>query len=255
MKFALASDLHLVFGSLVLDNEQGADCLILAGDIYEASELPHKDITYHYVREFFHDISRKFRYVVWVFGNHEFYGSHIDYGVKNTKNWLKAEDFENVIVLDNESCQIGGVHIHGATLWTDINRGNPIDMQVVKRGMNDFDYIDGLTIDKWLQLHDDAKLWLESAIKKSEKNVVVTHHHPSFLGVPEEYKTNILNSAYFSDLSELIYKNQDINVWCCGHIHDPADYMLYNTRVLCNPRGYRGYERVANNFKLNYFEV
>ena len=31
-------------------------------------------------------------------------------------------------------------------------------------------------------------------------------------------------------------------VWCHGHIHNSADYMIAETRVICNPRGYIGHE-------------
>jgi predicted phosphodiesterase len=39
MKIAVCSDLHLEFGDLVLRNEEGADVLILGGDILVAKDL------------------------------------------------------------------------------------------------------------------------------------------------------------------------------------------------------------------------
>lgn len=39
MKIALASDLHLEFGDIHLTNDQGADVLLLAGDIMIAQDL------------------------------------------------------------------------------------------------------------------------------------------------------------------------------------------------------------------------
>jgi len=33
-------------------------------------------------------------------------------------------------------------------------------------------------------------------------------------------------------------------------MHDPSDYMIGETRVVCNPRGYVGYERNPNETYL-----
>ena len=38
MKFALASDIHLEFGDIELNNTEGADVLILSGDICVAKD-------------------------------------------------------------------------------------------------------------------------------------------------------------------------------------------------------------------------
>ena len=42
MKLAIASDIHLEFGPIDLSNDEGADVLILAGDIMLAEELYDK---------------------------------------------------------------------------------------------------------------------------------------------------------------------------------------------------------------------
>jgi hypothetical protein len=38
-------------------------------------------------------------------------------------------------------------------------------------------------------------------------------------------------------------------------MHDEFDYMVGTTRVVCNPRGYHGYEARANNFAIKYVDV
>ena len=43
MKLAIASDLHLEFGPIVLENTEGADVLILSGDICVAADLQEHD--------------------------------------------------------------------------------------------------------------------------------------------------------------------------------------------------------------------
>jgi hypothetical protein len=39
-------------------------------------------------------------------------------------------------------------------------------------------------------------------------------------------------------------------------MHDPVDYMIGTTRVLSNPRGYKGYEEQAEKFDPGFsFEI
>ena len=44
MKIALASDVHLEFGPLEINNTNGADVLILSGDICVAHNLSDRDV-------------------------------------------------------------------------------------------------------------------------------------------------------------------------------------------------------------------
>jgi Icc-related predicted phosphoesterase len=67
--------------------------------------------------------------------------------------------------------------------------------------------------------------------------VVVTHHLPHPLCVAAEFKGDLLNPAYVSNLDDLIADN-DINVWVHGHTHTNVDFEIHDTRILCNPRGY-----------------
>jgi Icc-related predicted phosphoesterase len=88
------------------------------------------------------------------------------------------------------------------------------------------------------------------------KVVVVGHHAPSNQSIKPKYRDDaIMNGAYSSDLSEFILDHPKIKFWIHGHTHDVFDYMIGPTRVLCNPRGYFGYEQRAYEFKLKYFEV
>jgi hypothetical protein len=47
-----------------------------------------------------------------------------------------------------------------------------------------------------------------------------------------------LDAAYASNLEALIMRRQP-ELWIHGHIHEAADYSIGDTRVVCNPRGYR----------------
>ena len=78
---------------------------------------------------------------------------------------------------------------------------------------------------------------------------MVTHHAPSKASIKPRYQSDhLMNGAYSSDLSEIILDNSQIKVWTHGHTHDTFDYMIGSTRIVCNPRGYAGYEERAREF-------
>jgi len=52
----------------------------------------------------------------------------------------------------------------------------------------------------------------------------------------------------------MAYRPQ-IKLWVHGHTHDPYDYVIGETRVVCNPRGYIGYEAQAVDYELMYVDV
>jgi hypothetical protein len=92
--------------------------------------------------------------------------------------------------------------------------------------------------------------------RHSEKFVVVGHMAPSKLSTHPMYANDtLMNGAYSSDLSDFILDHPQIKVWTHGHTHHNFDYMLGSTRIVCNPRGYIGYEAQADNFKLQYLEL
>jgi Icc-related predicted phosphoesterase len=108
------------------------------------------------------------------------------------------------------------------------------------------------------EIHQQTKDWLRSELAKLEdrKVVVVTHHAPSHLSIADWYKEDReMNGGYSSDLSELILDHPQIRLWCHGHMHDPFDYAIGTTRVVCNPRGYAGNETRAQEFEPVTFEV
>lgn len=89
-----------------------------------------------------------------------------------------------------------------------------------------------------------------------EKFVVVGHHSPCKKSTKPQYENDqILNGAYSSDLSEFILDHPQIKLWTHGHTHHVFDYNIGDTRILCNPRGYHGYEQQAKDFKLLFVDV
>jgi Icc-related predicted phosphoesterase len=140
LKIALASDVHLEFGPIVLDNTEGADVLILAGDICVAKHFVDGRPTYvqHLSREyrqFFDHVCQEFPHVVYIMGNHEHYSGD----VAHTYNILREHlDYGNLHILEKETWTHQGHTFVGGTLWTDMNQLDPLTLMHTKDSMNDF---------------------------------------------------------------------------------------------------------------------
>ena len=214
-------------------------------------------------REFFHHVSQEYDHVIYVTGNHEFYhGRYPD-----AYSWLDEEmkNYPNIHFLDMDSVVIDDVTFVGGTLWTDMNKGDPTTMQLIEGMMNDFriirnsqrNYARFSPLDT--VIHHKATL---AHIKKvvdtdtSKKYVVVGHHAPTPLSIHEMYKADVwMNGGYHSDLSEFILDRPQIALWTHGHTHHPFDYMMGETRIVCNPRGYKGHDPAADHFQLKFLEI
>jgi hypothetical protein len=101
--------------------------------------------------------------------------------------------------------------------------------------------------------HEKMKDYIQHIIegKPTQKFVVVGHHAPSRLSTHEMYANDtIMNGGYSSSLDDFILDHPQIKLWTHGHTHHVFDYMIGSTRVLCNPRGYDGYEDRADRWQL-----
>lgn len=258
MKISYMSDLHLEFGPLEIENTESADMLILAGDIIVADSIPDRRHSYE---NFFDNACEQFERVIYVPGNHEYYQSFYDKTVPELKAFLNNKS--NLWLLDNDSLTIDDLTIIGATLWTDMNDNNANDKAFIKNGMNDFriimynypDRIDSFTPDLAIIEHEHSLQYIDRIVQKSDKVLVVTHHAPSYTSIDPIYAASVYNGAYASNLDDYIIANPNIVAWIHGHIHHRNDYMLGNTNVVSNPRGYYGREPIANTFKQQFLTI
>jgi len=112
--------------------------------------------------------------------------------------------------------------------------------------------------DHALEDHKKFLTFLKNQLENNpiQKTVVCTHHTPSFMSCHPKYADDReMNGGYHSDLTKLILENRQIKLWTHGHTHELFDYMIGSTRVVCNPRGYEGYEDIAETFALKVVEV
>jgi len=150
MKIAIASDVHLEFGDLILKNEENADVLILSGDICVAADFRESD-TYGIVEhgksqryyDFFSRCAFEFPKVLYIAGNHEHYNGDYAETFKILRNYLGR--IENLHILDKEHVTIDGVTFIGGTLWTDMNAQDPVTLSHIRGAMNDFRIIQNST--------------------------------------------------------------------------------------------------------------
>ena len=277
MRVDLVSDLHLEFGELTLP---GGDILIVSGDACEARYLdkssygpdsvyfsfedPRKKVGRFY--RFFAEECAKYRHTILVMGNHEHYGGQFE----KTYDHIKANLPDNVHLLEKETLVLDDVLFVGATMWTDMNKGDALTMFHLKEGMNDYrtvkmkngEIYHKLTPQRTMEEHIRTKQYFEMVLKNNQEReqplpvVMVTHHAPSKLSIKPQYEGDqLMNGGYSSDLSEFMLDHPEVKVWTHGHTHDEFKYQVGETTVLCNPRGYAGYEHRAGNFVPKWFDI
>jgi Icc-related predicted phosphoesterase len=236
MKLHILSDLHIEFGNFEMP-VTNADVVVLAGDIHVGT----KGI--EWATE-----AIKGKDVIYIIGNHEYYRGALP---KVTDKIRAIAEDTNIHVLENDAITIGNVKFLGCTLWSDFHLLKNLDVSVntAAEKMNDYTLVRLSPTFRRLKpsdtaiIHRNSRGWLEKQINSNTdagiKTVVVTHHAPSIQSVPERYKKDYLAAAFASSMEHFISDSQ-IVLWVHGHIHDPSDYKINNTRVVCNPRGYVG---------------
>jgi len=221
VKFVVASDLHFEFHrdggrSLVESLAPDVDGAIVAGDLCDASGLSDAlDL-----------LCGRFPHVVYLHGNHEFYGSNRDEVLRITD--ACARRHRGLHVLDKNVIELGGRRFVGAPLWFRRNDTAP------KQALNDFRAIKDL--ESWVYDENAAAVaFFERELR--EGDVVVSHHLPTQRSVAPQWIGHPLNAFFVCELDALIEARRPA-LWIHGHTHDSVDVQLGSTRVLCNPFGY-----------------
>ncbi len=244
MKILCLSDLHREFDRTTAERDGAekflqfcdteADVIAIAGDL---------DTGLHGISWAIEESKRLDKPIVYVLGNHEYYGNTI---IRHTMKIKERAVGTKVSVLERDSIVIDGIRFLGCTLWTDFSLyGNAtLAMYEARKSMRDFQVIrqppsyrkmDPLFT---VEIYQNSVYWLRQELDKifDGQTVVVTHHAPSEKSVSDAYKGGLLTPAYASNLDELL--QAPVSLWVHGHQHESADYIVNSTRVICNPRGY-----------------
>jgi Icc-related predicted phosphoesterase len=235
MKLWIISDLHLEHGERRWWREiPEHDVVVLAGDISGSISQ-----SIDYAEGLFQ------KPVIYVAGNHEFYGKNIDRELAAFRNIERPDS--NVQFLHNSEALIDGILFIGSTLWTDFQLfGENFEAQCIKsaRLLTDFRLIhqgenERFTPESSIARHEVARAFIDEALARHPAlpKVVITHHAPNANSIHPRYQSGDLNAAFASDLSSTIERGKP-TLWIHGHVHDRCDYQIGQTRVVCNPLGY-----------------
>lgn len=184
--------------------------------------------------------------VIYVHGNHEGYGEHIDEVQDEIAVACKATG--HVHYLNRRELVIDGVRFLGAALWTDFklygkdfyhaavhDAGMMMnDYRRIRLARKGYRKLRPSDTERW---HFEDRTWLESRLAEpfDGKTVVVTHMAPSERSIADQYKGDTLSPSFASNLDWLVER---VDLWVHGHVHSTLDYRIGRGRVICNPLGY-----------------
>lgn len=235
VKALIMSDLHLEHGNKIdIPVIDGVKFLILAGDI--GSNQSHL--------EFIKDCASKYT-VIYVLGNHEFYG----FSLKEVRDFWKSVKIDNFYFLDNSSVIIDGIEFIGSTLWVDFNRKDPRTMMNAATEIGDFRKIINKTADEYISADEvyaefeTAYSYLKDVIYEDNGlvKVLVTHYAFSHQSVHPSYRqreSDMQMNHYFTSNLDYFVGNSLVKWAFHGHMHSSSDYMLGDVHVVCEPVGY-----------------
>lgn len=227
------SDIHLEMRNIdvgydsIIKPASGSTILVLAGDIGK----PSPDT----LTPFLDYCCSNWKHVLYVAGNHEFYGKKRDDTITALRSYQSAPNRSNLRFMDRDIVTIDGQRFLGCTLWS-----NPDShMQYV---INDFRMIHDnghrFTTTVMSQWHHTDVTWLKSNVQKDD--IVITHFMPMTT-------TDLIElghkSVYPPSDLDLYYGNTDCydlkpKLWISGHTHQSFDVNRDELRWVCNPYGY-----------------
>lgn len=244
MKIQVTSDIHTEFQAdhgrscmrTIAMSE--ADTLVIAGDLSSGKGIEK-------ALDFF---VSKYNHVVYVTGNHEYYGSDRD-SIHDMLQKL-SDKHSNLHWLNNKVVELDGKRFVGTTLWyPDLP-----DARKYKHWLTDFKTIKNLEDWIWTAF-EESTLFLKNNLRDGD--IVVTHHMPFEDSISKRYKGEISNCFFLGDVTETLLRiNESPAYWIHGHTHDAFNYIWSlpeqdkfleyegmerkecKINVLCNPHGY-----------------
>ena len=245
MRIQFASDLHLEFFESRFPEFRGveptdSDVLVLAGDIAKGSRVFDLFGNWHCP-------------VVYVPGNHEFYGGALQPVLDEILE--RAGAYPNITVLNGSSVAISSVRFLGCTLWTDYElfgkECREEAMRVCGEKIYDHSVIQRQNGAPFRPIDACEAHWLQRQLIEKElaqpfqgKTILVTHHAPHPNSVHPLFSADITSASFTSNLTGIVGM---ADVCIHGHLHESFDYMVGETRVVSNPLGYCRDIKTASN--------
>ena len=197
------------------------DAVVLAGDICGLGPRQAG-----LAEEMMRGFADRYSKVVYVPGNHEFYGTTLDGGIATISGWK----IPNLYLLQpGYTTAIAGRIFRGGTMWFE----DPGD-DCFKHGFSDFRNI----IVPEPGIYEANTAFKTEVMGKCQPgDVVVSHHLPSPRSTPPRFKGSPLNNFFVTDVSDLIRSRRPA-LFIHGHTHSPFKYTIGDTTVFANPWGY-----------------
>ncbi len=233
------SDIHTEFyksAEEVFDAIQwrSATHLVLAGDIGVICT------GLKIYKDFLTLCKKKYKNVVLIPGNHEYYSCH---GDRNAVEKILRSTCEitGVHYIHEKNIVVDGVRFIGHTLWSLIEK--EACSQIADFSNRVFD-----SQHAYVSAYIDGYRFIEKEILNSldsdEPTIVVTHHLPSRRMIHPKFKHSTANSAFASDVTNTMYIGS-VKYWFCGHTHEYCEMTTMDTKIIANPVGYPGEARMT----------
>lgn len=238
MKVALHSDLHLEGNKppedfLVISDY---DVLVLAGDIVSSRTVGRLMA----IKE-----AADNKPVIYVPGNHEYYGSGFDEVEASLRNACEVLGFiyanNTVVRLNNKVsfiCSTGWSTLESFTEFTEEEKKHEVE-----NGVADFRMIADHTVDKMISRGKRDLNFIEKSLLVTKQEhpddivVVVTHFAPTEAHGNERFAPSPLSSYFSNKLEDIMYEHEP-HYWMYGHTHGTSERDVYHTKICCNQRGY-----------------
>jgi predicted phosphodiesterase len=245
MRILLYSDLHTEFwrkeaelkpllqlGKACVTDSVRCDVVVLAGDIASGRTNTKKVLK---------QFANAYAHVVYVPGNHEYYGSDIatfdDIGELPSNVYLLNPGKMSISDRDGDI-----VTFIGATLWTNFHYDVVAEM-AAKDMITDFRLIKNFKPTHAIELYRKHIDYIKHMYETTPgKKVIVTHFLPAYECISRRFRDGNLLNKYFANELDNWIANLSNTTWLFGHTHDSMDLTLGDTRLVCNPYGYMGSE-------------
>lgn len=275
-RIGFVSDLHIEYNRQVPNKfDETGDILIMAGDIasscFLADHRTDKDakVVSKALEKYITNALDSYDRVIWIPGNHEPYGDHIERSHETIEKWLSVRFNSNVMYCES-TYKNGVIEVNDdlailcGRLWTNYNNNSPTTKLIVSQMMNDYPMITmsmggivNLKPDYVYELHMETIQFLAYVMSmvSAENIVIATHHAPLLQCENPKYRGNETSYGYCSDLSNFILDRPRIKYWIHGHTHYNTDIEIGQCRVVSNQHGYN-FERINKpKYKPRIIEI
>lgn len=235
MKIQAMSDLHIDFTEnfMYCRNKLSAvsETLLVTGDFCQYNYKKRN----HFINR---DLLSKWKNVICVPGNHDFYGKKTDWYMFEKGHEITKKNGNTFHYINNDYIELDGIRYVCTVLWSPIH----LHGFEILRGYPDFSEIKKHTLENNNELHRMSVEFLNKAVEESNLPcVILTHHLPLWNFIDERFRHSSFNEAFACDMSDFLSEySHKIKAWVHGHSHKFLRQEINGVIHVRNPLGYLG---------------